>query len=108
MGAGGLIAAVLALILLRGRPPMRWFARAFPFFFWASTLGFALIHLLNYTEGALVVTLVLVLPQFVLGALLGYVRVHFGLIAAIALHAAHNFTLFGFAALSTVAGLPEG
>lgn len=104
----GLLGAITAVIMLRARPPMRWFAKAFPIFFWLSTIGFALIHLLNYQEGALIVTLVLVTPQFVLGAMLGYVRVHFGLMAAIGLHAAHNFTLFGLAALAMLAGAPQG
>ncbi|MEO0464870.1 MAG: CPBP family glutamic-type intramembrane protease [Pseudomonadota bacterium] len=104
----GLVGAISAVIMLRGRPPMVWFVRAFPIFFWLSTIGFALIHLLNYTEGTLIVTLVLVTPQFVLGAMLGYVRVHFGLMAAIGLHAAHNFTLFGLAALAMLAGAPQG
>ena len=32
----------------------------------------------------------LVLPQFILGAMLGYLRVHYGLWTAIALHMIHN------------------
>ena len=92
---GGLLLAALVAFALRKRPPMGWFARLFPGFFWLSTIGFALIHLLNYTEGALAILLPLVLPQFVLGAILGYVRVHYGLWSAIALHMAHNGLIVG-------------
>lgn len=96
-----LVAAILAPILLRKRGPMGWFARLFPLFFWLSTLAFACVHLLNFDEGALFVLLPLVLPQFVLGALLGYLRVTYGLWASIALHALHNGTAIGIVALAS-------
>ena len=92
---GGVIIAIIVVIVLWKRPPMRWFARAFPMFYWLSTLSFALVHLANYTEGALAILLPLVLPQFVLGSILGYVRVHYGLWAAIALHMLHNSLIVG-------------
>lgn len=79
----------------RDRPPMRWFERAFPVLFWLSTIAFACIHLANFDAGALWVLLPLVLPQFLLGVLLGYLRVHHGLWASIALHALHNGTALG-------------
>lgn len=107
-GIAALLGAVIAVAMMRGRPPIGWFSRLFPLFFWLSTIGFALIHLLNYTEGALIVLLLLIVPQFLLGAMLGYVRVHFGLIAAIALHAAHNFLLFSLAAIGGQAGTGAG
>ena len=86
---------LLAILLLwtgRHRRPLAWFERLFPFFFWASTLIFACIHLFNFSEGALWVLLPLVLPQFVLGAILGHLRVHYGLWTAILLHALQNGT----------------
>ena len=82
---------------------MRWFAKAFPVFFWLSVLSFALVHLANFEEGGAVL-FVLVLPQFVLGTMLGYVRTRVGLWAAIALHAAHNATALGIASLAMTAG----
>ena len=87
-GAG----AVAALYTLRGRAPFRWFAAAFPVVFWLVTLAFALVHLANYTEGTLLILLPLVIPQFIAGALFGYARVHYGLWAAMLLHAMHNGT----------------
>ena len=106
MAALALFLGLAALLLWTGRtrPPMRWFAWAFPLFFWLSTIAFALVHLLNYQEGNAVYLLPLVLPQFVLGALLGYLRVTAGLFWNIALHAMHNATALGVVAIATAAG----
>lgn len=93
--AGVVLVPVLALLILwrwRSRPAMRWFTRAFPLFFWLSTAAFACIHLFNFDEGSLYVLLPLVLPQFLTGSILGYLRVHYGLWAAMLLHALHNGT----------------
>jgi hypothetical protein len=99
MGAGALLAA-LALTLLRNRGPMRWFSAIFPLLFWIATLSFALVHLANFDKGSLAVLLPLVLPQLVLGMLVGYLRVRIGLWAAILLHAAHNATALTIAGLA--------
>ncbi|MBV7265881.1 CPBP family glutamic-type intramembrane protease [Erythrobacter ani] len=101
----GLLVAAAILFALRKRPPMRWFRTFFPALFWVSTLAFALVHLFNYTEGASAILLPLVLPQFVLGSMAAYVRVHYGLSFAIGLHAAHNGFALGIAALAMSAGL---
>ncbi len=85
-----IVAAVVAIILLRKRDAMGWFQRVFPGFFWLSTLGFSLVHLFNFEPAQMAMALPLVLPQFVTGAILGYVRVHYGLWAAILLHMLHN------------------
>ncbi|AWW72957.1 hypothetical protein CD351_00795 [Erythrobacter sp. KY5] len=100
----GIAAAIGLAYWLRDRPPFGWFAFAFPAFFWLSTIAFALVHLWNFEEGSLAILLPLVLPQFILGALLGYMRVRIGLWAAIALHAAHNATALSVAALAMGAG----
>lgn len=96
----GLIGAAAAYFVLRTRPAMRWFVRWFPGFFWLATVSFALIHLANFSEGSIAILLPLVLPQFILGTMLGYVRVRIGLWAAIGLHAVHNATALGIAALA--------
>ncbi|MEM6495026.1 MAG: CPBP family glutamic-type intramembrane protease [Pseudomonadota bacterium] len=93
-------AGVAAAIVLRKRPRPAFFEARFALFFWVSSVGFALIHLANYSEGALALLLVLVLPQFALGTMLGYLRVHYGLMPAITLHAAHNAILFSLAMAS--------
>ncbi len=99
----GLLVTLIAAIMLWKRETPRWFHTIFPAAFWLSSLGFALIHLLNYTEGALLVLLPLVIPQMILGTMAAYVRVHYGLIFAILLHALHNGFAFGVAALAMTA-----
>ncbi|UAB78247.1 CPBP family intramembrane metalloprotease [Erythrobacter sp. SCSIO 43205] len=96
----GIAGGGASLFFLRNKPTLGWFARGFPVFFWLSTVAFALVHLANFDEGSLGILLPLVLPQFILGSMLGFVRVRFGLWAAIALHAAHNATAVTIAALA--------
>jgi membrane protease YdiL (CAAX protease family) len=89
----GLVAAAILLWRKRGRPPMTWFARHSRWLYLLSALAFASIHLTNFTEGNAALLLPLTLPQFLLGLILGYVRVMFGLWASVLMHAVHN-TLF--------------
>lgn len=89
------VAALVLAIILRKRPAWGWFARIFPLFFWLSTASFALVHLLNYTEGSLATLLPLVLPQFIAGSIFGYARVTYGLWASMLLHVLHNGALVG-------------
>ena len=101
-----LIAAPASAVLLLKKPVPHLYTRMFPVFFWLSSLAFAMVHLTNYTElswSMLVIILPLVLPQLVLGTMLSYLRVHHGLIPAIALHAAHNGILFSLAMLGKLA-----
>ncbi|MEP5936826.1 MAG: CPBP family glutamic-type intramembrane protease [Erythrobacter sp.] len=90
LSIAAMIAALAALIFLRKRPPMQWFSRLFPAFFWLSALGFALIHIFNYQEGDWYALLPLVVPQLVLGSVCAYLRVHNGLWSAMLMHALHN------------------
>ena len=90
LGTLTLAACVAALFLLRRRPPLRWFAWAFPAIFWLVTILFAVVHLTNYQEGALFILLPLVVPQLIAGALFGYARVTYGFVSAVLLHALHN------------------
>lgn len=100
-----------AAAMLRKAETPDWYRRRFAFFYWGSTIGFALIHLGNYTQASwsmLVILLPLILPQFALGTMLGYLRVHYGLGPAIALHAAHNAILFGLAIFGGLGEMPGG
>ena len=81
--------ALAALFLLRRRGAVSWFRRNFLWFFWASAILFAAIHLTNFAAAGAAM-LPLVLPQFVLALILGYLRVHHGLWSAVLLHALHN------------------
>lgn len=88
-------AAVALLWRKRGRPPMGWFARHFRWFYLASALAFASIHLTNFTEGNAALLLPLTLPQLLLGLILGYARVTFGLWSSMLMHAVHNSLFIG-------------
>ena len=95
-----LIAVPLAVFILRKHDAMGWFQRIFPLFFWLSTLAFSLVHIFNFEQDQMVAALPLVLPQFVVGAVLGYVRVNYGLWASVLLHMLHNGAFIGMVALA--------
>lgn len=88
-----LAAAFLVLVLVLGRTGA--YRRLFPLFFFISSFGFALVHLVNYQEGSLLLLLPLVIPQLIAGTLFGYVRTAHGLWAAILFHALHNGIALG-------------
>ena len=68
--------------------------RVFPFAFWGTSLGFGLMHLANYEGGDMGLLLpLMILPQFMVGVMLGYIRMRFGLLSAIGFHSAYNITL---------------
>lgn len=96
-----LAAALLALWFGRRRVAWPWFQRHFGWFYFASALAFAGIHLANFTEGAAAILLPLTLPQFVLGLILGYIRVHHGLWASVLFHALHNGVFIGLLVAAT-------
>lgn len=69
--------------------------------FWILTACFALLHLTNFGNPfPLYLAPLLVLPQFVLGAVLGYIRTGFGFVFAVLFHALHNGVLVGMALLA--------
>lgn len=91
----GAALAVVLLWRLRRRPAWQAFQRNFRWFYFASALAFAAIHLFNFGQGASAAMLPLTLPQFVLALILGYLRVKHGLWASIVLHALHNTVFIG-------------
>lgn len=97
LAIGGLVALILAGVLvfvLRKRDAIRWFQRHFRWFYYGSALAFAAMHLTNFAgAGMSPAQLPMVMPQLVLGLILGYLRIERGLAAGIALHMLHN-TLF--------------
>ena len=69
--------------------------------FWILTVSFALLHLTNFGgQVAWYVAPILVLPQFVLGALLGYIRTGLGFVFAVLFHALHNGIFLGLALIA--------
>ena len=74
----------------------RQYLQHYPKVFWLYACGFSLVHIVNYgindASGLLVVFAVI--PQFIAGALWGYIRLRDGLMSSIALHALANFVAF--------------
>lgn len=65
--------------------------------FYTFAILFGLVHITNYnlTTNVLLFAPILVLPQLLLGGYLGFIRVRFGLLWSILLHAAYNGILMG-------------
>lgn len=68
--------------------------RVFPLIFWVTAIGFGALHLANFEDSGLgVMAVLIILPQLFMGAVLGYLRMRFGLLCAIGYHAAYNGVL---------------
>lgn len=88
----GTIAAALALaalFLFRRRNAIGFVQRHFAWFYWASVLAFAAVHLTNFGAAG-IAGLPLVLPQLLLAMILGYLRVTYGLWSSVLTHMLHN------------------
>lgn len=93
--------AIFRFMLTFKRNPIQFlieretFNKYFKIYFYLIAALFAAIHLSNfeYSTALLFVAPLMVSPQFILGAMLGYVRVRFGFVWCVALHALHNGTL---------------
>lgn len=96
------IAAPLSEELLF-RAPIAFFhhKKYFKLIFYTFAIAFGLVHLSNFeiTTNVLLLAPILVAPQIILGGYLGFIRVRFGLIWSILLHASYNafFVLISFA-----------
>lgn len=66
----------------------------FPWHFHFTAICFALVHLANFEKGISLLPLGLLytLPQFLLGILLGFTRMNYGLKYSIALHSLYNLS----------------
>lgn len=81
-----------------------WWDRNYRWIFYGFAITFAYVHLANYPDRTAALWLlspILVAPQFVMGALGGYLRTKFGFLWTFLLHALHNFLLVGFALLGS-------
>jgi hypothetical protein len=111
VGIAALLIAFLAFLLfsLPGAPRLtRFYERRFRWIFLLSAAAFALMHLQNYPNRNLwVAAPLLVLPQFLAGLALGYVRCRHGFAACVLMHACYNLALVvpaaGFATLQNEA-----
>ena len=76
--------------------------RVFPVIFWLTAVLFALLHTTNFGDGLSGPLLLIgVLPQLVVGLVLGYVRMRFGLASAILFHGAYNALILTLGLLTT-------
>ncbi len=71
--------------------------RSFPIVFYLITLIFGFVHLSNFGLNTTTILLspLLVSPQLCVGLILGFIRIRFGLIWSIGLHACYNLILVG-------------
>ena len=90
-------APIIEELIFRG--PLLFFKgfRYFKYIFYLSICIFGFYHITNFeiTTTTLVFSPLLVAPQLSVGIFLGFLRVRFGLVWAIALHAAYNLVLLG-------------
>lgn len=87
-----IIAPVIEELIFRG--PLIFFknSKFFKFAFYGFTLLFGYVHIFNFeiSTNVLLFSPILVAPQIYLGLVLGYMRVRFGLIWAMLMHAVYN------------------
>lgn len=99
------LAVVMAPIVeeLIFRAPLTLFKNknTFKVFFYVFAILFGIVHLSNFTitKNVILLAPLLVAPQIILGGYLGFIRIRFGLLWSIALHASYNtfFILLSFA-----------
>ena len=79
------------------------FARQiFPYVFWLSTALFALLHLSNFSDHDLgLIAAFLVFPQFIAGAVYGFVRMKYGFLVGVGCHSFWNGILIFLAQFGT-------
>ncbi|MEM6377289.1 MAG: CPBP family intramembrane glutamic endopeptidase [Bacteroidota bacterium] len=85
-----------------------WWKKHYGVIFYFTVVAFGLIHIANFRDlGSIWQVLLwgplLVMPQLVLGCLLGFIRLRLGFWWAVALHATHNFIFVGIALLAQAA-----
>lgn len=106
--AAVILAPLMEEVIFRG--PMLFFRDKtyFKIVFWLLTLLFGFYHITNFeiTTTVLLLSPLLVLPQIIVGAILGFVRVRFNLLWAIGLHAIYNLILLGPLLLMTALDIP--
>lgn len=80
--------------------------------FYGATALFALLHLINFSPDPQILLLapILVLPQLLLGFVLGYIRIRLGMIWAIALHGLYNALILtvAYTGMQAEAAAPVG
>ncbi|AHM61711.1 hypothetical protein D770_17295 [Flammeovirgaceae bacterium 311] len=98
------IAALITILLLTFKDAaqqllVNLYTNYYGWLFYGAAIIFALVHLINFQLNARILLMapLLVLPQLLLGLILGYLRVRLGLIWAIALHGVYNALVLSMA-----------
>jgi len=106
--AAVILAPLLEELFFRG--PMLFFKKSpyFLYIFYFLSLAFGFYHITNFeiTTTILLMSPLLVAPQLSVGVFLGFIRVRFGLVWAILLHACYNLILVGPIILLKIFNIP--
>jgi len=92
-----LLLAIFIVFILCNKK-IRWkvqyiFIKRFTPLFYLSCISFGLIHLLNYSNFStisIILSPILILPQIVAGAFMGFVRMKYGIFFSILFHSLYN------------------
>ena len=93
-----IILLILVLNLLVSQQQLKTFLQSkFNWFFYITSISFGLIHITNYTNlnQVLWVFPLLLLPQFLLGFVFGFLRSEFNFLTTCLAHSVYNFFLGG-------------
>ena len=76
----------------------------FPYLYWGSIALFASIHMGNFSDTKMgFLAIILVLPQFIVGMFLSYIRMRYGLLPAIGYHAVYNGVIISLTQMGSAA-----
>jgi hypothetical protein len=91
---GAVLLPIIEEIVFRAPIVLFKKAKSFKIAFYLFTLVFGFIHITNFemTSNVLLLAPILVLPQILVGAYFGYIRVRFGLLWSMLLHGSYNAT----------------
>ncbi len=92
--AGGLVYFIMRSNDIKERVS-RFYQKYFSLLFYFFTLLFGLVHITNYSkvENILLIVLLLGIPQFIVGLVLGFVRIKHGFWYGVLLHSVYNALL---------------
>ena len=98
------VAALITILMLTFRDAtedglVRLYTNYYGWLFYGAAALFGVVHLVNFDVDARILLMapLLVLPQLLLGMVLGYLRLRLGLVWAIALHAVYNALILSMA-----------
>lgn len=92
-GLGTVLVSLNLYLWLKHRRATVWpglYSRYPRFIFYGSAVLFGIVHITNYSFEVWALLPLLVMPQIVIGLLLGFVRLHHGFTWAVLLHGFHN------------------